>query len=255
MARKKRNFDEESGQDVGMVMTVSLFLILLTFFILLNSIAVIDDRRVRLSIGSLLGSFGSLSGGLSPSKTGELAVPPSPPMVEQGLTASKLLSLINKTAAGEIKFLPTADGAAIVLGADMLFEPRTLQLKPSAVLLLKRICDFVRDRNYEIKISGHTDSRPGEEKGYASNWELSSLMAIRVLEYITGEGGLKPERVEACGCAGYRPVAPNDTRESRRRNERVEMRFNFNPPLYLKRIVMKKKTGIFTYKRFNFRIF
>jgi len=255
MARKKKNFDDESGQDIGLVMTVSLFLILLTFFILLNSIAVIDDRRVRLSLGSLLGSFGSLSGGLSPSKTGELAVPPSPPMVEQGLTASKLLSLIGKTSAGEIKFVPAAGGTTVVLGTDMLFQRHTLRLRPTAMSLLSKICEFVRARNYEIKIIGHTDNRPGEEKGYASNWELSSLMAVSVLRYVTEKGRLKSSRIEAYGCAGYRPVAPNDTRWSRKENERVELRFNFKAPLYLRRIIRRKKPGIFTYKRFNFRIF
>jgi tetraacyldisaccharide 4'-kinase len=44
MSKKKKVADEEPV-DVGAAMTVSLFLILLTFFILLNSIAVLDDKR------------------------------------------------------------------------------------------------------------------------------------------------------------------------------------------------------------------
>ncbi|MBW2681247.1 MAG: flagellar motor protein MotB, partial [Deltaproteobacteria bacterium] len=62
---KKKKIDDD-GADIGMVMTVSLFLILLTFFILLNSIAVIDEHRSRMAIGSLIGAFGGLPGGLSP---------------------------------------------------------------------------------------------------------------------------------------------------------------------------------------------
>ena len=81
MTRKKRNFDDDSRINVGLVLTVSLFLILLTFFILLNSIAVLDDRRVRLGLGSLLGAFGSLPGGLSALDTGESIIPASAPMV------------------------------------------------------------------------------------------------------------------------------------------------------------------------------
>ena len=70
MVKKKTDIDDESKVDVGPLMTVCLFLILLTFFVLLNSIAVIDERKKIRAIGSLLGAFGSLHGGLSPLKTG-----------------------------------------------------------------------------------------------------------------------------------------------------------------------------------------
>jgi hypothetical protein len=41
--KKKRTYDGPE-LNVGAIMTISLFLILLTFFVLLNSIAVIDER-------------------------------------------------------------------------------------------------------------------------------------------------------------------------------------------------------------------
>jgi chemotaxis protein MotB len=53
-------------------MTVALFLILLTFFVLLCSIAVIDEEKTRVAIGSLIGSFGSLPKGLSPLEHGKI---------------------------------------------------------------------------------------------------------------------------------------------------------------------------------------
>jgi chemotaxis protein MotB len=81
MDKKKKNIDDD-GADIGMVMTVSLFLILLTFFILLNSIAVIDEHRSRMAIGSLIGAFGGLPGGLSPLETGKSIMPPSAPMIK-----------------------------------------------------------------------------------------------------------------------------------------------------------------------------
>ena len=45
-------------------MTVSLFIILLAFFILLNTLAVPDEARQRLALGSLMRNFGVLSGGV-----------------------------------------------------------------------------------------------------------------------------------------------------------------------------------------------
>ena len=57
MAKRNRGEDKSSGSDVGLVMMLSLFLILLTFFILLNSIATMDEKRTRVAIGSLMGAF------------------------------------------------------------------------------------------------------------------------------------------------------------------------------------------------------
>ncbi|MCU0594180.1 MAG: hypothetical protein MUC98_01780, partial [Desulfobacterota bacterium] len=66
MGNRRRNIEEPTGGDGGLTLTVSLFLILLVFFILLCSIAIIDQARVRLAIGSLVGSFGSFHAGMSP---------------------------------------------------------------------------------------------------------------------------------------------------------------------------------------------
>ena len=65
MGRKKKTFNPEAVKDIGRVMNVCLFLILLTFFILLNTFAVMDEWKVRRAWGSLIGAFGSLTGGLN----------------------------------------------------------------------------------------------------------------------------------------------------------------------------------------------
>ena len=89
MARKKKN-KEEAGTDIGVVMTCSLFLIILTFFILLNSIAVIDDKRSRQAIGSLVHAFGSFDGDFSNFEARDSLMSLSPPPVEQNININEL---------------------------------------------------------------------------------------------------------------------------------------------------------------------
>jgi chemotaxis protein MotB len=255
MAKKRRKTDDSSGLDVGAMMNVSLFLIILTFFILLNSIAKIDTRKLILAIGSLSGAFGSFSGGLSPFGKGKRALPLSPPMVERSLGVEEILALMEKELHGLVKMESKEDGGVITIHEKVLFRDNKLELQPSSYLLLNKLSSFIKKGDYPVEIVGHTDNRPAEEKGYRSNWELSTLMAVRVLRYFLEEGKALPEKLTAYGAGSYRPMTSNDTRQSRAQNRRVEIIFDFGTPAYVKRIYRKKPGGFFTYKKFDFRIF
>ena len=65
MGRRTKEDNANQGSSLLQMMTISLFIILLAFFILLNAIAVIDSQKRRVALGSVLKSFGVLSGGWS----------------------------------------------------------------------------------------------------------------------------------------------------------------------------------------------
>lgn len=255
MSKKKRKNGDEPMPNIGALMTVSLFLILLTFFILLNSIAVLDERKIRQSMGSVLGAFGSFTGGFSASKTGDLAVPPSAPMIERGLNLASLLVEINKEIMGNIIFQSTGDKEIITINEKVLFDEDTLKLKTSSYPVLNRLYDFIKKGDYPVGIAGHTDNRPAEEKGYKSNWGRSALMALQVFKYFESVGEIHPDRLDAYGCGSERSIVSNDTRLSRAQNRRIDIILDFSTPVYIKRICRKKPPGIFTYRKFDFRIF
>jgi len=256
MAKKKKNSgDDSSGADIGVVMTCSLFLIILTFFILLNSIAVIDDRKQRLAIGSLVGSFGSLTGGLSPMKTGTSIMPSSAPLVEQNMDFQRFLDALNTELLGNLKVVTTRQQNIITMSSDDLFDQTTHLIRPSQTALLDRIGNFINKGNYPVEIIGHTDNRSPEAKGYRSDWEGTSLMAIRVLRYFVEHLQTDPKRLSAFGRGSQYPTASNDTVQSRRLNRRVEIKLKYNMPHYARRIYGDRPSGNFTYKRFNFKIF
>jgi chemotaxis protein MotB len=255
MARKKKNNDEGSSVDIGVVMTCSLFLIILTFFILLNSIAVIDDKKQRLAIGSLVGSFGSLSGGLSPLNTGSSIMPSTSPVTNQKLNFQKFLNALDVEVLGNAKLVVNKGQGMITINTMKLFDETTHLIKPSKRILLDELSSFINKGIYPVEIVGHTDNRPAKDKGYSSNWELTSLSAIRVLRYFVDKGRVHPKRITAYGRGSNRPIASNDTVESRRLNNRVDIILKFSMPDYVKKIYGDQSTGNFTYKRFNFKVF
>jgi chemotaxis protein MotB len=255
MARKKKTIDDVSGANVGMMMSISLFLILLTFFILLNSIAVRDERRAHKAIGSLLGAFGSFRGGLSPSKTGNSIMPPSPPLSAEKVSVQRFLSVMDQETLLQIKIEKCEEKEIISINGRVLFDDNLSILKESSYKLLNQLCSLIKKGGYSAGIVGHTDNVPAEEKGYKSNWELSTLMATKVLRYLVEKGNAPPERLTAYGCAGYRPINPNDTRQARLTNTRIDIILSCDVPAYVKRIFARKPTGIFSYKGFDFKIF
>lgn len=257
MAKKKKKKIEEAVPDIGTVMTVSLFLILLTFFILLNSIAVLDDNRSRKALGSLIGAFGGLPGGLSPMSSGESILPPTSPLIDEKLTLDRLLSYMQggMTNADAIRVVPTTNGEMITLNEKVLFTKDRTSLKPSVFPFLNKLSDIMKRGDYPIEIIGHTDGSPSQAKGYRSNWELTALMAIQLLKYFVSEGSVHPKRITAQGCSSYQPIASNETRQSRVQNRRVDIILKFNAPPYIKKILTRKPSGSFTYKKFDFKIF
>jgi chemotaxis protein MotB len=257
MAQKKRKINAKRVQNIGMVMTVSLFLILLTFFILLNSIAVLDENRTRMALGSLIGAFGGLPGGLSPLATGDSILPPSAPMVNEELTMEQLLAYMNRDPkiVTDLKIQSVKDGKAITISESSLFTKDRSRLNPLMAPFMDKLAGIIRRGDFPVDIVGHTDTLSPETKGYKSNWELTIHMALRVIDYFMTEHQIAPKRLAVYGSGSYRPIASNETVSSRAENRRVEIILRYKAPDYIKRVFNKKSSGYFTYKKFDFRIF
>ncbi len=258
MGKRKKKYDDDSGADIGMVMTVSLFLILLTFFILLNSIAVIDDNRTRLAIGSLIGAFGGLPGGLSPMESGKSALPPTAPMIEEELTLEQLMSYVKrdlKGMEGDIRLENIGGQNKIIINEAGLFMGNEFKIKPSIQPLLDKLGQVINKGSFPVEIAGYTDNAIHPEKGYESNWKMSTIMALKVLKYFVSQCGILPDRLTAYGCGSNHPITSNESIQSRAQNRRVEIELKYKAPAYIKRIFKKKPAGFFTYKKFDFKIF
>jgi len=81
-------------------------------------------------------------------------------------------------------------------------------------------------RENPIRIEGHTDSIPVTwqlQAIFPSNWELSVARAANAVNYLQNNSGFSPENLSASGFGEFQPVAPNNTREGRARNRRIEL--------------------------------
>ena len=71
-----------------------------------------------------------------------------------------------------------------------------------------------------IEVQGHTSNIPFR-RGRLTNWELSALRALSVMDFLVKEG--VKNRIFAYGFGSSRPIYPINTPSGRRKNQRVDI--------------------------------
>jgi chemotaxis protein MotB len=124
---------------------------------------------------------------------------------------------------GLVNVRRTREGLVISLQEVGFFDSGSATLRPGADEVLARIANILRNRPESLRVEGHTDDVPIHNANFASNWELSTARATRIVELLISRYGVSPWRLSAAGYAEYRPVATNTTPEGRALNRRVDI--------------------------------
>lgn len=116
------------------------------------------------------------------------------------------------------------DGRMVLqLPNDVLFDTGRTALKPAGKKALEAVAGVIKGMvGRQFQVAGHTDNVPIHNDAFASNWELASGRALRVVHFLT-DTGVKGAMLSAAGYADVDPVAPNDTAGGRKQNRRTEI--------------------------------
>jgi chemotaxis protein MotB len=96
-------------------------------------------------------------------------------------------------------------------------------LNPGFFEVISKITGVIAKTPGKIIVAGHTDNIPISTARFRSNWELSSARAVTVVHAMLSNAALDEERFLIQGFADSKPLVPNDTRENRALNRRVEL--------------------------------
>lgn len=221
MARRAKK--QEPGAPAWMVTFSDLVTLLLTFFVLLLSMANMDKIKFQAASESLQSAFGVMRSG---AKT-EIG---KPKVVEFAPIADDFTSRLYQRMMVDFNRLKidkrislVKDRGAVVLRVEesILFAPGVTSLSPEAAPALRQVADLIRNLPLHLRIEGHTDSTPASAQGL-SNWDLSMARAINVLKFFEGEKLLPLDRMSAVGYGDQRPLDTSGTPEGNARNRRVE---------------------------------
>ncbi|MGD0791564.1 MAG: flagellar motor protein MotB [Terriglobales bacterium] len=123
----------------------------------------------------------------------------------------------------EIAMRRAPDGLVISLREMGFFESGAARMKSASQDAFDRIAGILRQRDYRLRIEGHTDNTPIHTPQFPSNWELGTSRATETVRLLIVREGFSPDRLSAAGYAQYHPVATNLTPEGRGMNRRVDI--------------------------------
>lgn len=225
----------DDGDDVFMMSFSSLMILLLTFMILMVTLARFREPRFREAIGSVKGAFSFLphAGGKDPLHDGGAGFLPqenlgasdqgeadSARTYERAVDEIKRKAQLPELAGLEVE--ETAAGLAIRVSDALMFERGNADLKQGILPVLNLVAEAINHRPGRVSVLGNTCDLPISTQAFPSNWELSMIRAVNVLHYLEANS-VPPESLFAYGLADQCPMAANDSEANRTLNRRVEI--------------------------------
>ncbi|MBE5319381.1 OmpA family protein [Pedobacter sp. MR2016-19] len=101
--------------------------------------------------------------------------------------------------------------------SNLEFDLGKSTIRSKSYATLNRVAGLLVDKNFSLKLAGHTDNTGGREL----NLRLSKDRAESVKAYLVSQGA-NASRIEATGYGPDQPIATNKTAAGRQQNRRVE---------------------------------
>ena len=128
---KYRSLLQPGGSDNFVVLLAALSMILVAFFILLYSFAVIDNQRRLVALDSLLGSFGMMPGGFNVSEDPQKRLLQPPSLLQdnaESMDEALHDFLLQRGIVDDVKVRKLKDGVAVDLQNKLLFSSGSFQI-------------------------------------------------------------------------------------------------------------------------------
>lgn len=243
----------KKGAPDWMVTFSDLMTLLLTFFVLLLSISVIDDPKFEDASESLRNTFSGIHVLGQPNRdivvvevfdeaNEKIQVEESKKEIDE-LTSSKeydspntkqydmpqlIEEIVQDKLAREVDFgiaeiEQKQDRVLIRFPAEATFDPGSAEIKDQMKPVIEKLAVSLQDLNVKAVINGHTDDIPISTAQFRSNWDLSAARAASVATEFQNEGGFLTSELEIKGHADGEPLAPNDSPANRSQNRRIEI--------------------------------
>lgn len=175
-----------------MLTVADLFSLILTFFVMLYSISVIQRDKFDAISESLMQRLQVVTDEETPlTRSDDWQIPRASFIHARGLDYLSKVFVDRFENVDEIKGVIVTRGKdriILSLTSDTMFKPGSAEIEPQARDTLVQLGQFLSNLGNQITIEGHTDPRPINTASYPSNWELSMARGVRVAQALRDIG-------------------------------------------------------------------
>ena len=210
--------EEESKELPGWVpLFTSLMILLCAFFIMLVAYSSFDDKRTKVAIGSLRGTFGvSGTSGMLPTDESSSPIQAPRNTSESPKTDSMIEKLRAFTRFCEehkgIRVRYDSNGMRIDAAERVLFDLGSAEIRTDSEEFLGTVADLVIEAQSHALVEGHCDKADIEASDYSSGWELSIKRAVAVTRFFESSG-VEPGRLASFGYGEFNLLSKGENKK------------------------------------------
>ncbi|MHB1903418.1 MAG: flagellar motor protein MotB [Ferrimicrobium sp.] len=140
------------------------------------------------------------------------------------LAAELKAALAKANLASDVQVVVETRGVVVRLLSDkVFFDTDSASLGAVGREVINVIGSVVKSLPNDIVVEGYTDSAPIVGGPFSSNFELSAVRAVTVLEQLMRTDGVSADRLSATGFGATHPIVPNSTPANMALNRRVDV--------------------------------
>ena len=112
----------------------------------------------------------------------------------------------------------------VAMSDKLLFQSGSATVDKRGKEALAKLAEVLnKQKDVDVNIEGHTDTKPIHTVRFEDNWDLSVIRATSVVRILTKDYGVSPMQIVPSGRGEFMPVADNETADGRSKNRRTEI--------------------------------
>jgi chemotaxis protein MotB len=250
---RQANNGKFSTESLWLVTFTDLMTLLLTLFVLLLSMAVIDERARRIVLGAVSQGFGMNANIFNPLSVKDTGNPVEPGAIDPSQRdLAALRDKIFDDASQELDFQENKYVQILSINEQVLFQPGQTILSAAGIALLDKLLPYLQNLEHPLLVAGHTAPRRDEEgasylvnftdQGMDSTWLLSFRRAAAVYRHLVSRG-IPPETLMLEAFGQFHPRYAPTTPEGRRKNRRVDLVLDKRNREWIRKVQAMQEAG------------
>jgi chemotaxis protein MotB len=229
---KKKVHHEEHVDETWLIPYADMLTLLLALFIVMFAMGQTDKEKLKKVSEQFNIIFSSGAGVLENNGTVVIPENPTTSYDTMGTIEEDKMNEVKQMLEQEINRKGYSDKAKVALNKEgleisiqdaALFNSGEAEILKGVSPLLIQISTMLQKLDNDIKIVGYTDNVPISTEKFRSNWDLSSIRAINVMNFMVDAGKLHAEKFSIQAYGQFKPKFDNSTEAGRAKNRRVDI--------------------------------